>query len=446
ARRKLCTGVPHAFRRVHVPHRLFDADRRAGAGLRGARVRVVVGARALAHPALAQVAVSRRRRAAENVLRRDGPVRDPDRRRRRDQDLESRHRRLPGDPARHDPDREGGGLARSGLRRPVPLRHRRRLEPGRDGGPRHRFRLALQADARTGRGDARNLDQVEARIPRRYRRLPADDDLAKTQAEPAPDHRRRRFPACGAAGGALRQRLDSDRRARDLRQFRRLLPRIQKDAGRGRPQPHRRADHDVRRRARSRPVEEVSRPRGRASRRRPVAGGRRQGAAGSRPMGRADPPGQRLGEGGKMPDIKIVADGLGFPEGPVWMADGSVILGEISGKKVTRVAPDGKKTEIGKAGGGPNGVATGPDGALYVCNNGGAVYETTPSFLSTGPAPDYNGGSIQRIDPKTGETKTLYTEANGHRLSAPNDIVFDKQGGFYFTDLGKRLAHHRDNG
>jgi len=147
-----------------------------------------------------------------------------------------------------------------------------------------------------------------------------------------------------------------------------------------------------------------------------------------------------------MPDIKIITDGLGFPEGPVWMADGSVILGEISGAKVTRVTPDGKKTEIGKAGGGPNGVATGPDGALYVCNNGGAVYNTTPAFLSTGPAPDYKGGSIQRIDPNTGETKTLYTECNGHRLSAPNDLVFDKQGGFYFTDLGKRLAHHRDNG
>ena len=147
-----------------------------------------------------------------------------------------------------------------------------------------------------------------------------------------------------------------------------------------------------------------------------------------------------------MPDIKIMASGLGFPEGPVWMADGSVILGEISGKKVTRVAPDGGKTEIGRAGGGPNGVATGPDGALYVCNNGGAVYETTPSFLSTGPAPDYKGGSIQRIDPRTGDTRTLYSECNGHRLSAPNDLVFDRQGGFYFTDLGKRYAQSRDHG
>ena len=148
----------------------------------------------------------------------------------------------------------------------------------------------------------------------------------------------------------------------------------------------------------------------------------------------------------KMPDIKILARDLGFPEGPVWMSDGSVILGEISGRKVTRVAPDGSKSEIGKAGGGPNGLATGPDGALYVCNNGGAVYQTNPSFLSTGPGPDYKGGSIQRIDPKTGETRVLYSECNGHKLSAPNDIVFDSEGGFYFTDLGKRYANQRDHG
>src|SRR5262249_61621291 len=127
-----------------------------------------------------------------------------------------------------------------------------------------------------------------------------------------------------------------------------------------------------------------------------------------------------------MPDIKILVRDLGFPEGPVWMADGSVILGEISGRKVTRVMPDGSKTEIGKAGGRPNGVATGPDGALFVCNNGGAVYQSTPSFLSTGPGPDYKGGSIQRIDLKTGETRVLYSECNSPKLSGADHIVFQR--------------------
>ena len=68
------------------------------------------------------------------------------------------------------------------------------------------------------------------------------------------------------------------------------------------------------------------------------------------------------------------------------------------------------------------------------------------AFCRPGPAPDYKGGSIQRIDPKTGETRVLYSECNGHKLSAPNDIVFDSEGGFYFTDLGKRYANQRDHG
>ncbi|HEV2099261.1 MAG TPA: SMP-30/gluconolactonase/LRE family protein [Stellaceae bacterium] len=146
-----------------------------------------------------------------------------------------------------------------------------------------------------------------------------------------------------------------------------------------------------------------------------------------------------------MAEIRIIAEGLGFPEGPVAMADGTVILGEISGRKVTRVTPEGGKSEIGRAWGGPNGLAAGPDGALYVCNNGGGTYPPG-SFMATGPAADYQGGTIQRIDPKTGDTRVLYAECNGHKLSAPNDLVFDRQGGFYFTDLGKRYDRQRDHG
>jgi len=146
-----------------------------------------------------------------------------------------------------------------------------------------------------------------------------------------------------------------------------------------------------------------------------------------------------------MSDLRVLASGLRFPEGPVAMADGSVILGEIAGGAVTRVAPDGTLSEIGKAGGGPNGLALGPDGALYLCNNGGNEY-AEGGFLSTGPSADYAGGTIQRIDRKTGETRLLYTHCGAHKLSAPNDIVFDRAGGFYFTDLGKRRARDRDHG
>ncbi len=146
-----------------------------------------------------------------------------------------------------------------------------------------------------------------------------------------------------------------------------------------------------------------------------------------------------------MAEPRILADGLRFPEGPVAMADGSVVLGEIAGGTVARVTPDGRVDRFSAAGGGPNGLAVGPDGALYCCNNGGNAY-ADGGFLSTGPSADYQGGSIQRIDPATGAARTLYTQCGGHRLSAPNDIVFDAEGGFYFTDLGKRRARDRDHG
>jgi gluconolactonase len=69
-----------------------------------------------------------------------------------------------------------------------------------------------------------------------------------------------------------------------------------------------------------------------------------------------------------MADRRIMADGLRFPESPMGVGDGSVILGEIAGAAVTRVARDGAKSPIGDGGGGPNGLALGPGGAFYLCS------------------------------------------------------------------------------
>ena len=146
-----------------------------------------------------------------------------------------------------------------------------------------------------------------------------------------------------------------------------------------------------------------------------------------------------------MTEVNILATGLGFPEGPVAMPDGSVVLTEIRNNRCSRVTPDGKAALFSATGGGPNGLAVGPDGAFYLCNNGGSRYVEGVS-MGQGPHPDYKGGSIQRIERSGGAARTLYAECDGHKLSAPNDIVFDKQGGFYFTDLGKRYARHRDHG
>jgi len=147
-----------------------------------------------------------------------------------------------------------------------------------------------------------------------------------------------------------------------------------------------------------------------------------------------------------MIDWTIIAEGLRFPEGPVAMPDGSVVLVEIAVGRVTRVWPDGRKETVAEPGGGPNGLAMGPDGKLYCCNNGGFGWIEEGGFLRPhGTAADYSGGRIERIDLATGAVETLYRNGDfGCVLRGPNDLVFDRDGGFWFTDHGKSSERSRD--
>ncbi len=144
---------------------------------------------------------------------------------------------------------------------------------------------------------------------------------------------------------------------------------------------------------------------------------------------------------------ELLATGLAFPEGPIAMADGSVIVVEIMGGRLTRVnTQSGEKSVVAELGGGPNGAAMGPDGFCYVCNNGGFSWRTDDGYSRpTGVPEEYESGSIQKVNIATGEVETLYTRCEGEPLHGPNDIVFDAQGGFWFTDFGKkhpdRLMH-----
>ena len=100
-----------------------------------------------------------------------------------------------------------------------------------------------------------------------------------------------------------------------------------------------------------------------------------------------------------MSQLTTIASGLRFPEGPVAMPDGSVILTEIAAGRVTRVKADGSTETVAETGGGPNGLAVGPDGKLYCCNNGGFGWvETQGLLVPHGTASDYRSGSIQRIE------------------------------------------------
>lgn len=150
-----------------------------------------------------------------------------------------------------------------------------------------------------------------------------------------------------------------------------------------------------------------------------------------------------------MTDVRELASGLRFPEGPIAMDDGSVVLVEMERGTLTRVDGDGSVDVIAELGGGPNGAAVGPDGAIYVCNNGGAF-----TYLDLGDLllpiqeckPDWSGGSIQRIDPATGTVETLYDSCGGNQLRGPNDLVFDSDGGMWFTDYGVKVGRQVDLG
>jgi gluconolactonase len=138
------------------------------------------------------------------------------------------------------------------------------------------------------------------------------------------------------------------------------------------------------------------------------------------------------------PAVRELASGLKFPEGPVALPDGSVILVEMRRQTLSRVMPNGEVEVIAELGGGPNGAAMGPDGLIYVTNNGGPEWITDGqgNTLPMSPPAGSRGGSIQVVEPRTGRAWTLYDRCDTRPIGSPNDLVFDDHGGFWFTDFG----------
>jgi gluconolactonase len=145
--------------------------------------------------------------------------------------------------------------------------------------------------------------------------------------------------------------------------------------------------------------------------------------------------------------VRDITKGLRFPEGPVVLPDGDVLVVEVMGGALTRVKPDGSKTVVADLGGGPNGAAMGPDGRCYVCNSGGLGPAISEDVMVPSDAPlDTPPGSIQTVDVSTGAFETVYASTDATPFWAPNDIVFDADGGFWFTDFGRNRERVRTRG
>jgi gluconolactonase len=143
-------------------------------------------------------------------------------------------------------------------------------------------------------------------------------------------------------------------------------------------------------------------------------------------------------------EMRFIAEGLDFPAGPLALGDGDVAIAEIGAGRLVRIGRDSTRAVLAEVGGAPAGSAIGPDGAIYLCNNGSPkiVREQLPDGRTAyrppepGELPPGIGGQIQRVT-LDGEVSTVHRACEGRDLMAPTGIVFDRQGCFYVSDSGR---------
>jgi gluconolactonase len=138
--------------------------------------------------------------------------------------------------------------------------------------------------------------------------------------------------------------------------------------------------------------------------------------------------------------MQTITDGLRFPEGPIVLADGSLLVVEIAGGALTHVSANSDLKVIAKLDGGPNGAAVGPGNCVVIANSGGWIYAREANGWQRPTGQAGMPGWIERVELATGAVTRLYSHSDGAELQAPNDLVFDRAGNFYVTDHGKRTS------
>jgi gluconolactonase len=149
----------------------------------------------------------------------------------------------------------------------------------------------------------------------------------------------------------------------------------------------------------------------------------------------------------------LLATGLGFTEGPVITADGTVFAVDIDGGRVLRIR-DGDVDVVASPGGGPNGLALESSSSGIVANNGGFLWSEVEGgyripidrATHTNEPPGFRGGWLERVNLESGDVTILHRGCAGRPLRGPNDLAFDEIGGLWFTDHGKGRHESVDRG
>src|SRR5712691_11378418 len=120
---------------------------------------------------------------------------------------------------------------------------------------------------------------------------------------------------------------------------------------------------------------------------------------------------------------EVFVKGGKFLEGPTFDQEGNLWVVNIESGAVSKITPDGKWTDVFNSGGQPQGLKFHKDGRLFGVDRKKGVFI---------------------YDPKTQQLSTYVLSFQNENFRGPNDLIFDRQGGLYFTDpWGTSMVNQR---
>ena len=100
--------------------------------------------------------------------------------------------------------------------------------------------------------------------------------------------------------------------------------------------------------------------------------------------------------------VETVATGLVFTEGPLWLPDGSLLFQDVKAENSYQVTPDGTLHLLRENTGAANGQTFDAEGRIIFC--------------------EQTGRRISRMNPDGSNIETVTETWQGARLNSPNDI------------------------